>query len=271
MQNQSNLLIRLVKNALRRCGLEVSRIVTSDYLLEGRLGSLIGALEIDTVIDVGANEGQYFALLSSIGFRGEVLSFEPVPELYRKLETLFPKARNWRRFPYACGSRDGTTVIHVAKSADFSSILEPSEFCLKEHSDARVMRSEAVDIRRLDTVIPEVCLGSTERKILLKIDAQGYDSEVFLGAAGILDEIKLIQVEVPVIPLYDKTPSLLSVMDLYLSAGFSIGGLFPACYTNDRLFVVEYDCLLVKDGLKNSQRTVREVPRISFGPSSNAS
>jgi FkbM family methyltransferase len=254
------LIKQLLKDVLRSGGFEISRIATSDYLLRGRLSQLIEKLQINTVLDVGANNGQYLHLLSKIGFKGEVLSFEPVPELYRKIKTLFPRKKQWQQFPYACGSQDGTAVIHVAKSSDFSSILKANAFCLKENPGASPVRSEPVQVRRLDAFIQELYSDISKRRILLKIDTQGYDREVFSGARGILDSIKLLQVEIPVIPLYEKALSMPRALDIYLSAGFGVSGLFPVWYSNDRIFVGEYDCLLVNQrmssGLEQEQAPV---------------
>jgi FkbM family methyltransferase len=245
------LIKHLLKNALRLGGFEISRIATSDYLLRGRLSQLIEKLQINTVLDVGANNGQYLQLLSKIGFKGEVLSFEPVPELYQRITTLFPRKKQWRQFPYACGSQDGTAVIHVAKSNDFSSILKANAFCLKENPGALPVRSETVQVRRLDAFIQELYSDLPERRILLKIDTQGYDCEVFSGAREILDSIKLLQVEIPAIPMYEKALSMSRALDVYLSAGFGVSGLFPVCYSTDRVFVVEYDCLLVNQRMSS--------------------
>src|ERR1700732_2410714 len=96
------------KRGFRACGLEVSRIAASDHLLYGRLKELLKKLHIDTVIDVGANEGQFLHLLSTIGFQGDVLSFEPIPELYRKLQSFSRDRKQWSQFPYACGAHNGT-------------------------------------------------------------------------------------------------------------------------------------------------------------------
>jgi FkbM family methyltransferase len=240
------LIKHLLKNLLRSSGFEISRIATSDYLLSGRLGQLIKKLQINTVLDVGANNGQYLHLLSKIGFSGDVLSFEPVPELYRKITTLFPMKKQWRQFPYACGSHDGTAVIHVAKSDDFSSFLRANALCLKEYPGALPIRSQTVQVRRLDSFIQGLYPDLPKRRILLKIDTQGYDCEVFSGAKEILDSVMLLQVEIPVVPLYEKAIPMSHALEFYLSAGFSVSGLFPVSYSNDKVFVFEYDCLLVK-------------------------
>jgi FkbM family methyltransferase len=234
-----------LKWALDASGLEINRVATSDHILEGRLRALIEKLQIDTVIDVGANEGQFAQLLSKVDFRGDVASFEPVPELYQRLQTLFAGERRRQAYPYACGSKNETTIIHVAESSDFSSILEPNSFCLQEYPTARFIRSETVEMRRLDSLLPTLYPNFFERRILLKIDTQGYDHQVFSGTEAILDSIKLLQVEMPVIPLYEEALPLHAALNLYSSAGFAVSGMFPVSYTKDRLSVIEYDCLLV--------------------------
>jgi len=238
----------LVKNWIKRAagafGLTINRIATADHLLQARLRELISRLQIDTVIDVGANEGQFSELLSSIGFKGDVVSLEPIRDVYRKLQRSHRK-KGWEAYPYACGSQNGTSVLHVAGSGDFSSILDSNRFCLEEFPTARLIRSETVEMRRLDSLLPTIYPNVSERRILLKMDTQGYDHHVFAGAQGILDSVQLIQVEMSVIPLYEGALSLCAAMNLYLSAGFGVSGMFPVSYTKDRFFVIEYDCLLV--------------------------
>jgi hypothetical protein len=157
------------------------------------------------------------------------------------------------------------------KSNDFSSIFKANAFCLKENRGALPIRSETVQVRRVDSFIQELYSDLPKRRILLKSDTQGYDCEVFSGASGILDSVKLLQVEIPVVPLYEKAIPMPRALDIYLSAGFCVSGLFPASYSKDSVFVLEYDCLLVNqqmsNGLEQEQAPVpASLPKMRIEP-----
>ena len=53
--------------------------------LDAQLVFTLERQAIDAVVDVGANRGQYAARLRGAGWRGPILSIEPVPELHRAL------------------------------------------------------------------------------------------------------------------------------------------------------------------------------------------
>jgi FkbM family methyltransferase len=236
----------LVKSLLKSFGFQIIYLPNSRDVLPGRLKQIIKKLEIDTVIDVGANNGQFLNLLTQIGFQGDVCSFEPIPELHQRIQTLYQNKKNWLQFPYACGATDGTAIINISESSDFSSILKPNKFCLSENPTSRSVRTQAIEVKRLDSFLRGVYSNFLQRKILLKIDTQGYDQEVFEGAREILNSIKAVQVEIPAITLYQESLTMPQTLDVYLSSGFSVSGSFPVSYSKDGLFVVEYDYLFVK-------------------------
>src|SRR5215471_3218540 len=68
---------------------------------------------INLVFDVGANIGQYGAEMRSLGYRGRIVSFEP---LSREFEVLRKRAENdalWKVDNRALGDCEGTAEIHV--------------------------------------------------------------------------------------------------------------------------------------------------------------
>ena len=77
---------RLVERGASRLGYEVIpswRLKSFEHARH--LRRLFDQLQIDTVLDVGANEGGYCELLRDfVGFKGHVVSFEPVPAVYRR-------------------------------------------------------------------------------------------------------------------------------------------------------------------------------------------
>ena len=90
------------------------------------LRELLARLEIDCVLDVGANAGQYHDFLRErVQYDGTIVSFEP---LSRHVEALRERSRgdgNWHIEGYALGSSEGSLQINVMVSDQFSSFLEP--------------------------------------------------------------------------------------------------------------------------------------------------
>src|SRR5579864_1371671 len=91
------------------------------------LKNVLGKLSINCVIDVGANQGQFGTLLRRIGYRGWIISFEPVRASYEALDALAAKEKLWRVFPYALGAENERRQINVTDESVFSSFLAPLE------------------------------------------------------------------------------------------------------------------------------------------------
>ena len=76
-----------------------------------------------TVIDVGANKGQ-FAIASAMIFSNvETHSFEPVPETVTALKENVRTLPNVTVYPVALGERQGSCSFHVNSHSQSSSIL----------------------------------------------------------------------------------------------------------------------------------------------------
>src|SRR6516162_3730174 len=76
---------------------------------------------IDLVIDVGANVGQFALALRYIGYRGEILSFEPIPDAYAALARRMRGDERWHGRPIAIGDRVGEDTFNIMASPDYSS------------------------------------------------------------------------------------------------------------------------------------------------------
>ena len=53
---------------------------------------------VTLVLDVGANIGQYGSELRSIGYEGQIISFEPTSDAYTKLAALSKKDKKWKQY-----------------------------------------------------------------------------------------------------------------------------------------------------------------------------
>jgi FkbM family methyltransferase len=82
---------------------------------------VLDKLSIDCVIDVGANHGQYGEFLRDIGYKGWIVSFEPVRAVFEDLSRHAEKKPPWRVFQYALGSENGQAEINVNLYDDMTS------------------------------------------------------------------------------------------------------------------------------------------------------
>src|SRR5579875_3316105 len=145
-----------IRQRLRERGFDLVRFSSKDSLA-GLLHALLKRLEISCVIDVGAHHGEYGRFLRELGYRGRIVSFEPVSDSFALLQRSCHGDRRWAAFQYGLGNVDGTTEINVMQNSTLSSFLTPStyskEWGARVHgSDDEIVRTETVRVRRLDSV-----------------------------------------------------------------------------------------------------------------------
>lgn len=214
-------------------------------LLGAHLKKIIEGYKINLVIDVGANNGQFGRLLREIGYKGDILSFEPVSSTFEKLQKNSVNDKKWRQVKLALGNKKGTGVINVFDSTDFSSILNPNEFGKKTFQQIRTSQAETIEIDTLDNILANDNDLKT-RRIFLKMDTQGYDLNVFNGAKNSLNSIVAILSEISFLPIYEGMPDYHQVLKEFEINGFAVTGLFPVT-RNNNLSLIEMDGTLINE------------------------
>jgi len=201
------------------------------------LRRLLRALDINCVLDVGANRGQFALELRGIGYRGAIVSFEPLESEFRELERSFGGDRHWRGYCMALGERSGRATINVIPGLSvMNSLLQVAGKWPK-------VELREIEIRRLDEVCDEALAGIAAPRVLLKMDTQGYDLQVFAGAGRCLQHALALQSELSVLPLYKDMPHYLQALATYEGAGFELYNLAVVSRArDDRL--QELNCLM---------------------------
>lgn len=214
------------------------------------LQQMFAQLGIDTVLDVGANVGGYRRFLrQEVGFAGRVVSFEPVPAVYQTLAASAAGDPAWRGMQMALGDEDGELDIHVTNRTTMSSFLKRDESRLRslgyQHllNVTDIVRTEAVPVRRLDSVFAEAVAGPDAR-VFLKCDTQGFDLKVIAGAERSLHAVMALQIELSIKPIYEGAPRYPVVMEQMTALGFDVTGVFPV--RRDELSrIVNFDCVML--------------------------
>jgi len=234
--------MELLHSLARGWGYELVRRKKSASL-RSHLSQVITRHAIDVVIDVGANDGQFVQLIRSEGFRGKVFSFEPVASTYQKLCRIAHADPDWQIINQALGEQAGEAQINVMQSSDLCSLLEPNDFGRAAFPRLEVSHRETIVMDTVDNFLARQTLAETAR-ILLKMDTQGYDPQVFKGAERSLPRIVCLVSELSLIPIYAQAPHYLDVLRVYESKGFVPSGLYPVSRSDD-LSVIEMDCVLI--------------------------
>jgi FkbM family methyltransferase len=216
----------------RGLSLEVPRYF-SELAWKRQFVNRLKSRQVDAVLDVGANSGQYAMGLRKRGYKGRIVSFEPLAGPFSDLQNNAAKDSLWDCRRYALGDVDGTISINVAGNSGESSSVLPM---LKSHQDvfpaANYIGAEKVPIRRLDAVVPEV-LRPADR-IFLKIDVQGFEKQVLAGSKStVTDRCVGMQLELSFLPLYEGGMLIREALDLAYSLGFTLTGMLP-CFTDIR-------------------------------------
>ncbi len=233
------------RNALRRVGVEVIPARIDSNLLAMHLDRLFSTRRVSCVLDVGARVGEYALWLRNNGYRGKIISFEPVAANFRELDKAAARDSNWHCFNYALGADDCVSSINVSNHTEYSSFRQINSAAQERLGDeTRTRGSETVEIRRLDSVLSTLPVTAADR-IYLKMDTQGWDLEVLKGAQGALGQVIALQTEVAVQPIYDEMPVMRESIAAIADYGFTPSGFFPV-HLDAQMAAIEFDFVAVR-------------------------
>ncbi len=200
--------------------------------------------QIDCVIDVGANEGQFATQVRDLGYLGQLVSYEPVSDAFAKLTINRSSDKRCRIYNCALGSEETEADINVSAFSSFSSFYGTTDFARANWPTSRVCSVERVPIKTLDSELSTGKLAEFQ-SCLLKIDTQGYDLEVMKGAETLLSKCPVIFTEVSFRKVYEHSPSSLETLEYFASRGYYPAGIYAITRTQD-LSMNEADVLFVR-------------------------
>jgi FkbM family methyltransferase len=215
------------------------------YLVYQHVATILRLYRVNCVIDVGANHGQYARRLRRAGYRGHIVSFEPVAETFARLEASSAADPRWTVHRCALGREESVVTMHVVPGT-LSSVLPPTPFGSDRYQQLRDPTSEDVPVHRLDALLDEVTAGIADRRLFLKLDTQGFDLEAFAGLGDRADELCGLQSEVAVMQIYEGMPMMPEAIATYEAAGFEITALYPVSRHSETGRVLEFDCVMVR-------------------------
>jgi FkbM family methyltransferase len=207
-----------------RLGVDVVRFPGARTSLARRI-ALVRHFAVDLILDVGANEGQYAQEMRNLGYIGSIISFEPLPDPFRRLQHRARNDPGWTAVNLALGDFDGEATMHVAGNSVSSSMLEMLPMHEQAAPGSAYIADVPVTVRRLDGLAGHYLQAA--KRPFLKIDAQGFERRVLAGADEALPCIIGLQLELSLEPLYADGTLLEDMLTLTRQAGFSLLGIEP--------------------------------------------
>jgi len=234
-------LIKLINKVLNKFNAQILRYPSVDI---NRRMKIFNHLNINLVLDVGANIGNFSLELIELGYKSKIISFEPLSSAYEKLELIARRNKNWYVYNYALGDLDGTSIINISKNSDSSSLLEMLPSHLETAPQSKYISKETIVVKKLDTIFSETC-NATDN-IYLKIDTQGFEKKVLDGGVNSLKTIKAIQIELSLIPLYENALLYKEIVEFLEKRGFKLVSIENGFYNASTGELLQFDGVFIK-------------------------
>ena len=214
----------LVRRLLRRAGYDVVRYHHTIHPV-ARLLRLFEEYRVTQLFDVGANVGQYATFMRKNGYRGKLVSFEPLSAAFAALKRQAAGDVDWTVVQRGLGDQSGQATINIAGNSESSSLLNmlPRHKVAAPH--AIYVGTETVSICTLDQAVDEY--AHPDRSLFVKLDTQGFEKKIIEGGRRSLSRICGFNVELSIDPLYEGETALPQMVEFMADHGFQLMGVEP--------------------------------------------
>lgn len=222
------------------------RLARAPRAADRRRRLLMQARSVERVIDIGANSGQYARKIRSLGYRGLIDSYEPLPSAFSELQLRAKHDARWRTFQLAVGRSQHRLKLNVAGNSVSSSPLEMA----KRHTDAepqsRIVSTVDVECTTLDQIMESL----PTQGMMLKVDTQGYESEVLAGGKSSLKKLQLIELELSLVELYVGQPLFRELDAILVGNGFALASLAEGFWDGRTGELLQMDAIYARSPAK---------------------
>jgi len=234
-------LTEVLKNTAAKLGFHVVRNYQNpNHTLMG-----LKQFDIRTVIDVGANSGQFARFIRGHLPSAAIHSFEPTPQAYEALLAWARQDGNVFPVQMALGEASGTIDINLhSDHSTSSSLLQTSEHCESLYPFTARQERISVPLGRLDDYVGALVLPLSAG-ILLKLDVQGFEAQVLRGAPLLLRRVDVCIAEVSLDVLYIGQSRFSDIFNIVGGAGLEYAGNLTQMYGDDG-HVISFDAVFLR-------------------------
>lgn len=216
------------------------------------LASLLEHHAINTVIDVGANEGQFGLELRQDGFRGLLISLEPSALVYEKLQANASQNPPWETIRCAAGASGGVIDLHIAGNSLSSSLLPMTPRHESAAPESKYVGNERVELTTLDSLLlPR--LGELGR-IFVKLDVQGYEGQVLEGSQAVLRRAVGVMLETSLVACYAGSMGFSDTLQRMATEGFMLQHVQRVFWDPQTQQALQLDCTFFRENSPSDAR-----------------
>jgi FkbM family methyltransferase len=201
---------------------------------------------IKTVLDIGANRGQFSKTIYALLPLCDIYAFEPIPDCYQSLQVALPQSSSFHAFNIGIGEESGNLTFQVNDFSPASSFLEISDEQKKTFPKTQNSKSLQVRIERLDDAVANILI---QEPLFIKIDVQGYEDRVLAGGENTIRKAKLIMVETSFKGMYKGQVLFDGLYQWLTSRGFTYIGSMGQLENDSTGAFIQADALFLRDGL----------------------
>ncbi len=238
------MLSKIVKGIFESVGFEIKRYSVA-HSQNARLNEILKGSNINLIYDIGANEGQFGKELRKLGYKGRIVSFEPLPDAY---EILLKNSKNdtlWEIAPRtAIGDNDGEIEINIAGNSASSSVLPMHDTHIQAAPHTASVGKVKTPIKKIDSFFKDYI--KEDSILFVKIDTQGYEDYVINGGLKTLVHAKVLQMELSLTEVYTGQKLILELIEKTLKMGFELWGLEPVFVDPNSGRMLQVDAIFKK-------------------------
>ncbi|RJQ24791.1 FkbM family methyltransferase [Candidatus Parcubacteria bacterium] len=222
--------------------LRISGINYSRYLLFNKKWLIES--QINTVIDIGANVGEFTAIFAELFPNAKVYAFEPLPDCFELLNRVAKRYRGRvKAFNIAIGEQKGSFEFYRSSWAPASSFREMGDLHKKNYPHSVGSETVTVEVETLDSVFRDIDMSDN---VFVKMDVQGFEDEVIKGGLEVIGRAKVLVIECSLQQTYEGEPMFHGIYSLVRPMGFEYRGSLKQSVRRDDESFLQADCIFIR-------------------------
>lgn len=236
---------KILQKFLFKMGVQFDLIRPSNDI-EKALVLLLSTRGIASLIDIGANRGQFGKRVRDLGYQGDLLCIEPLTSLRKDLEKFAKKfSRTQIMTGVAVSNKVGSRKFNISKNSVSSSLNKIMDRHTYSALDSAYISTQDVELVTLPTLISSF---SGDEAVAVKIDVQGHENVIIEDIKkSDLRTVKIIQLELSKVHLYEGSSVDKELIPILEDLGFTLFSL--GCGFSDPITgeMLQYDAIYVRD------------------------
>ena len=215
---------RRVRGLLNAAGYTIPCIAKKRHLAVRRTREewrWLATLDIRTLVDVGANTGQFALRYLQQRPESLVYCFEPLEDCFLELRRQMAGVRGFTAFNVALGDSEGEADFYRSEFSPSSSLLPMAQTHKELYPFTSGITFETATVRKLDSYRDNITIRGG---LLIKIDVQGAEARVLRGGPSLLDRADAVIVEVGYVGLYEGQAAIEDIITVLADHGLRFMG-----------------------------------------------